>query len=47
MALQTIKETIKHRKFLIDDGNFEMMCMENCYIIVVNGQIYIGEYNEE
>ena len=45
--LWTIEEVIKHRKFLVDDGDFQMVNRGNCYVIVDNGQIYIGEQTKQ
>lgn len=45
--MQWIKEIIKYRKFIVpSDDVFEVVYVGNCYMAVVNGQIYIGECYE-
>lgn len=43
--LQAIREVIKYRRFLVSSDNFQMVNVGNCYVVVDNGQIYIGEYD--
>lgn len=44
MGVQIAKELIKYRKFLVCVDNFEILSIGNCFMVVTNGQIYIGEY---